>query len=192
MKDLKNVICITDRHLCRRPFPDQIRIVAAQHPKAIILREKDVMEETYETLAERILPVCKEYDVPLILHTHWKTALALEVPAVKVSLQTLRDLPAKTRAKFKTLGTTVHSVEEAEEAVALGATFLTASLAAGGAEKYGTGNRLLDFLEEVAGAVDVPVYAMGGASREDMDACISRGAAGICMMSRLMTMDNGE
>ena len=64
MQNLQNVICITDRHLCHRPFPDQMRIVASLGPKAIILREKDVMEDTYKILAERVLPACEEYDVP--------------------------------------------------------------------------------------------------------------------------------
>ncbi len=38
MQNLQNVICITDRHLCHRPFQDQMRIVAAMKPKAVILR----------------------------------------------------------------------------------------------------------------------------------------------------------
>ena len=193
MQNLQNVICITDRHLCRRPFPDQMRIVAALHPKAVILREKDVMEDTYKLLAERVLPVCEEYDVPLIIHTFYQVALDLGVDRLQISLQKLRELPEETRKQFSVIGTTVHSVEDAREAVSLGATYLTASLATGGAhEKYGEQNRLLVFLEEVSHAVDVPVYAMGGASREDMDDCLAKGAAGICMMSRLMTMDDGE
>ena len=69
MQNLQNVICITDRHLCHRPFQDQMRIVAAMKPKAVILREKDVMEDTYRILVERILPVCEEQGVPMIVHT---------------------------------------------------------------------------------------------------------------------------
>ena len=170
-----------------------MRIVAALHPKAVILREKDVMEDAYKVLAERVLPVCEEQGVPLIIHTFYQTALDLGVDRLQISLQKLRELPEETRKQFSVIGTTVHSVEEAEEAVSLGATYLTASLATGGAhEKYGAQNRLLTFLEEISKAVDVPVYAMGGASREDMDDCLARGAAGICMMSRLMTIDDGE
>lgn len=189
MQNLQNVICITDRHLCHRPFQDQMRIVAAMGPKAIILREKDVMEDTYKILAERVLPACEEYGVPLILHTYEGVARELGVKRLQVPLQKLREMTAGEKAFFEALGTTVHSAEDAKEAEALGATYVLASLAAGHTEKYGETNRLLEFLEEVSGAVDIPVYALGGASREDMDACLARGAAGICMMSRLMTVD---
>lgn len=192
MQNLQNVICITDRHLCHRPFQDQMRIVTALKPKAVILREKDVMEDTYRILAERILPVCEENGVPMIVHTFYRVALDLGIKRVQIPLAQLRELPEETRKQFEVLGTTVHSVEDAKEAVALGATYLTASLASGGAHEYGTQNKLLDFLEEVSGAVDIPVYALGGASREQLDDCLARGAAGICMMSRLMTIDAGE
>lgn len=189
MQNLQNVICITDRHLCHRPFQDQMRIVAAMGPKAIILREKDVMEDTYKILAERVIPSCEEYGVPLIFHTYDGVARELGIKRLQVPLQKLREMTADEKAFFEVLGTTVHSAEDAKEAKALGATYVLASLAAGHTEKYGERNRLLEFLEEVSSAVDIPVYALGGASREDMDACLARGAAGICMMSRLMTVD---
>lgn len=190
MKNLQNVICITDRHLCHRPFAEQMSIVAAMHPKAVILREKDVMEDTYRLLLDRILPVCEEQGVPLIVHTFYNVALERNIPRLQISLQKLRELPADVRKQFDVLGCTVHSVEDAREAVSLGATYVLASLATTGAQPhYTTHNRLLDFLEEVSGAVDIPVYALGGASREQLDDCLARGAAGICMMSRLMTID---
>ncbi len=190
MQNLQNVICITDRHLCHRPFADQMRIVAAMHPKAVILREKDVMEETYGLLLDRVLPACEEQGVPLIVHTFYETALARGIPRLQISLQKLRELPEETRKQFDVLGCTVHSVADAKEAVSLGATYVLASLATTGAsEHYTTEKPLLDFLEEVSGAVDIPVYALGGASREQLDDCLARGAAGLCMMSRLMTID---
>lgn len=189
MQDLQNVICITDRHLCHRPFADQMRIVAELQPKAVILREKDVMENAYRILAERIAPICEEYGVPLIIHTFYPVAVELGIRRLQLPLQQLRELPEDVKKAFDVLGTTVHSADDAREAVSLGATYLLASLAGGGSEKYGEQNRLLEFLEEVSSAVDVPVYALGGASREDMDDCLARGAAGLCMMSRLMTID---
>ena len=189
MQNLQNVICITDRHLCHRPFQDQMRIVAALKPKAVILREKDVMEDAYRILLERIQPVCEEFDVPLIVHTYYQVALEKGIHRLQIHLAQLRELPEETRKQFDVIGTTVHSVEEAKEAASLGATYLTASVASGGTHEYGTGNKLLEFLGEVSSAVDIPVYALGGASREPLEDCLASGAAGICMMSRLMTVD---
>lgn len=120
MQNLQNVICITDRHLCHRPFQDQMRIVAAMKPKAVILREKDVMEDTYRILVERILPVCEEQGVPMIVHTFYNVALEMGIKRVQIPLSQLRDVPEETRKQFEVLGTTVHSVEDAKEAVSSG------------------------------------------------------------------------
>jgi thiamine-phosphate pyrophosphorylase len=62
----KNVIAVTNRSLCQRPFAEQIERVCSLHPKAVILREKDLPEEEYSRLAEQILEICKRYQVPCI------------------------------------------------------------------------------------------------------------------------------
>jgi thiamine-phosphate pyrophosphorylase len=147
------------------------------------------MEDAYRILLERIQPVCEEFDVPLIVHTYYQVALEKGIHRLQIHLAQLRELPEETRKQFDVIGTTVHSVEEAKEAASLGATYLTASVASGGTHEYGTGNKLLEFLGEVSSAVDIPVYALGGASREQLEDCLASGAAGICMMSRLMTVD---
>ena len=37
-----NIIAITNRHLCSRPFMEQLERVCKLHPHAIVLREKDM------------------------------------------------------------------------------------------------------------------------------------------------------
>ena len=38
----RDLIAVTNRHLCSRPFTEQITRVCKLHPKALILREKDL------------------------------------------------------------------------------------------------------------------------------------------------------
>ena len=64
-----SVIAVTNRHLCSRPFMEQIDRVCSLHPKAVILREKDLSEQEYLILAENVLEICKQYQVPCILHS---------------------------------------------------------------------------------------------------------------------------
>ena len=63
----ENVIAVSNRHLCKRPFLEQIKIVCEWHPKALILREKDLTEAEYEQLAGQVMKICKTYKVPCIL-----------------------------------------------------------------------------------------------------------------------------
>ena len=53
----KNVVAVTNRSLCERPFLEQIERVCACHPKALILREKDLSEEEYFLLAKEVLGI---------------------------------------------------------------------------------------------------------------------------------------
>ena len=57
----KNVVAVTNRSLCERPFLEQIERVCACHPKALILREKDLPEEEYFLLAKDVLGICRQY-----------------------------------------------------------------------------------------------------------------------------------
>lgn len=78
----ENVIAVTNRSLCQRPFAEQIDRVCSLHPKAVILREKDLPEEEYSRLAEQILEICKRYQVPCILHTYVNVAEKLHHPYI--------------------------------------------------------------------------------------------------------------
>ena len=49
------IIAVSNRKLCERPFTEQIERVCQIKPEAIILREKDLSEEEYIILAERIM-----------------------------------------------------------------------------------------------------------------------------------------
>ena len=108
----KNVIAVTNRSLCERPFPEHIERVCNCHPKAIILREKDLPEEEYLLLAEKILNICREYDVPCMLHTYINTARKLEHPFIHLPLFLLKKYQGKLE-NFREIGCSIHSVEDA-------------------------------------------------------------------------------
>ena len=56
----KNTIAVTNRHLCTCPLTEQLKKVCSVHPRAIILREKDLSEDAYLSLAEEVLSICEK------------------------------------------------------------------------------------------------------------------------------------
>ena len=42
-----DLLCLTDRTLCREPFLDRVAAIAAARPAALILREKDLPEQLH-------------------------------------------------------------------------------------------------------------------------------------------------
>ena len=121
----ENVIAVTNRSLCQRPFAEQIERVCSLHPKAVILREKDLPEEEYSRLTEQILEICKRYQVPCILHTYVNVAEKLHHPYIHLPIFLLEKYEGKLGG-FRQIGSSVHSVEDALKAESLGADYLTA------------------------------------------------------------------
>lgn len=184
------IIAVSNRKLCERPFTEQIERVCQIKPEAIILREKDLSEEEYKILAERIMEICTQYQVTCILHTFWKTAAKLGCTSIHLPVAELRKLPEEEKKQFKEIGTSVHSVEEAEEAVNLGATYLTAGHIYATNCKKGVPPRGLGFLKEVCSKVKLPVYAIGGIrfDQEQWEELKQAGAKGGCIMSGMMNL----
>ena len=186
-EEYKNVITVTNRKLSSRPFMEQMERVVKLHPKAVILREKDLSEEEYAELAAQILTLCKQYQVPCMLHTYLETARKLQHPYIHLSLFLLKENSEKL-SDFLAVGCSIHSVEEAKEAQKLGATYLTAGHIYTTDCKKGLPPRGLDFLKNVCDAVTIPVYAIGGihAGTGQIREVMECGASGACIMSEMM------
>ena len=191
-----SLLAVTNRHLSAHPYPEQIARICQTHPKGLILREKDLEPKTYLILAAQVLDICQKYDVPCILHTFWKEAIALGCTSIHLPLPLLRSLSEKgilsspEFASFTVLGTSVHSVAEAREAERLGATYLTAGHIYVTDCKKGLAPRGLHFLQEVCKSVSVPVYGIGGIKFDPVQwhELQSAGATGGCIMSGMMQL----
>lgn len=184
---MSDIICVTNRLLCREDIVERVRRLASAGPRAIILREKDLSPEEYRSLAERALAVCAAYGVPCVLHGFAGVARELAARALHLPLPALRGLSAAERAAFTVLGASCHSIEEAQEAEALGCTYITAGHIFETCCKQGLPGRGLDFLAQVCRSVKIPVYAIGGISPENITAVRAAGAKGACVMSGAMT-----
>lgn len=186
-----HIIAVTNRHLAAHPLPKQIERVCQHHPKAVILREKDLPEEEYTGLAREIMEICKAHQVPCILHTYVNAAVKLNCPAVHLPLPLLREYSGHLGpTNGYTIGTSVHSVEDALEAERLGASYVTAGHIYATDCKKGIPPRGTEFLREVCQSISIPIYAIGGIkvdSRQITDV-MSCGAAGGCIMSGMMTL----
>lgn len=182
------IIAVSNRKLCIRPFLEQIERVCKIHPEAVILREKDLTEEEYGTLAKEVMNICSRYQVSCILHNFWKTALELGCTSVHLPLPILQKITDEEKKKFTKIGISIHSVEEAKEAEQLGASYLTAGHIYATDCKRGLPPRGLGFLKEVCREVSIPVYGIGGIKfdEEQWNDMKKGGAVGGCVMSGMM------
>ena len=183
---------MTNRSLCQGDFLKRIEKIASHHPKGIILREKDLRPEEYKQLAEQVLGICEKHQVLCVLHSFVDVAMELEAEGVHLPLPVLRKLSEEKRARFRIIGASCHSVEEAREAVKLGCTYIVAGHIFATDCKKGLPGRGVDFLREVCASVSVPVYAIGGINSENIASVCGAGAKGTCVMSGLMQCEDVE
>ena len=185
------LIAVTDSATCPRPLAEQTERLAKLtklRPQAVILRAKSLDKAAYRTLALDVQQSCEAAGIPLILHSDWPLARELGVKRLHLPLALLRQLPACERTNFTWLSTSVHSVEEAIEAQALGATVLIAGHIYTTQCKASLAPRGLGFLQAVCSTVSMPVYAIGGIGFDAAQHAelLANGARGACVMSAYM------
>ncbi|MEL7635081.1 MAG: thiamine phosphate synthase [Sporomusa sphaeroides] len=181
------LICVTRRQLCQEDFLHRIQQLAQARPYAVMLREKDLDLPSYERLAGEVKEICDRYGVLLILHQHGIVAEKLKLSHLHLSLPALRTYKAGERPLL--VGASVHSVAEAEEAQALGAAYVVAGHIYATDCKPGIPPRGLSLLRQVCQAVALPVFAIGGITRENAREVLASGARGCCVMSEAMTCE---
>lgn len=183
------VICVTHRQLCPDDFLERLDRIAAQHPYAIVLREKDLSESEYEALACDCLRICQKHDVPLNLNSQIAVARRIGCDGIHLPFHLL--LQHKNELEdFSRIGVSLHSPEEAAQLADTPATYVQAGHVFPTDCKAGVPPRGLSFLRAVCQATDLPVFGIGGITAERYPAVLQTGAAGACIMSGLMTCND--
>lgn len=182
------MICVTNRKLVKGDFLEQLERILGYGIDGVLLREKDLSALSYQKLAEQVRGLCDRYSTPLYLHTHIEAAKELGIERIHLPYHAFLDM-AGEKNRFLEMGVSIHAVEEAIRAQKKGASYLIAGHIFATDCKRGLEPRGISFLEEVCHAVDIPVYAIGGITSENVELCKKAGAEGICLMSSLMRMD---
>lgn len=154
----------------------------------LILREKDLSENEYLSLAKQVTARCDLYGVKCTLHSFPGVAEQIGCTRLHLPFPAFQEFMKNhtSHNPFSVIGTSVHSVEEAQTAAELGADYLIAGHIFETDCKQGLPGRGLAFLKEVCQSVPVPVYAIGGIDETNIASVRDAGASGACLMSPFM------
>ena len=183
-------IVITNRHLVQGDFLKQLEKVTKLHPHALILREKDLTDDAYESLAKKVFDLCKREDITFFLHTKIEIARKIGCQNIHLSIPVLKGL-SETEKKaltedFCEISISCHSMEDVEIAMAGGATQIILGTIFETECKKGVLGKGVEFVREICQKCPLPVYAIGGMNLQRLPLVIDAGAAGCCMMSGFM------
>lgn len=186
----EHTIVITNRHLVQGDFLKQLEKVTKLHLHALILREKDLADDAYESLAKKVFDLCKREDITFFLHTKIEIARKIGCQNINLSIPVLKGL-SETEKKaltedFCEISISCHSMEDVEIAMAGGATQIILGTIFETECKKGVLGKGVEFVREICQKCPLPVYAIGGMNMQRLPLVIDAGAAGCCMMSGFM------
>lgn len=178
--------------LVQGDFLEQMKRVIHLHPHAVILREKDLPDDAYEALAEKILRLCDEEGVCCFLHSRVSIARRLGCRRIHLSIPALGAMSEAERIRlredFEEISVSCHSLEDVNLAVKNGATQIILGTIFETECKKGLKGKGPGFVEAICKVCPLPVYAIGGISMERLPQVRKAGAAGGCMMSGFMKL----
>lgn len=155
------------------------------------LREKEKSTREYIELAEKVHEITKQYNVPLIIDDRVDVALAIDAEGVHVGAS---DMPVTTARKLmgedKIVGATAKTVPWAKEAYEQGADYLGVGAIYPTTTKVVTVLTSTKTLDAITKAVPIPVNAIGGLNKDNLDILKGIGISGICVVSAIMKADD--
>lgn len=159
----------------------------------IQLREKALDEAHFLEEAKQIKELCRQYRVPFVINDNVDIALAVDADGVHVGQSDME--AGDVRKKLgpdKIIGVSAQTVEQALRAqergadyLGVGAVFPTGSKADAVEVDHGT-------LRAICEAVDIPVIAIGGISRDNVLTLSGKGLCGIAVISAIFAREDIE
>lgn len=157
------------------------------------LREKERTTREYLNLAERVHSLTEKYRVPLILDDRVDVALAVDAEGVHVGAN---DLPVSAARKLmgadKIVGATAKTVPWAREVWEQGADYLGVGAIFPTTTKVKTVLTSVETLRDICNAVPIPVNAIGGLNKDNLDVLTGVPIAGICVVSAVMRAEDPQ
>lgn len=189
MIDFK-LYAITDRRLCKpKLIQDYVASLLDTGVRAIQLREKDLSDTELRSVAVPINHICKAYSAKLFINSNIGVAADVGVDGVHLP-ESLLDTIQKAKARNLLVGCSVHDLDVAQKVQVAGANFVTYS------PIYPTMSKPnpavgLKSLRRIVGALDIPVFALGGITPSKVPECLNSGAFGVAAMSSVMSYETG-
>lgn len=155
------------------------------------LREKEKTTREYISLAEKVHKLTKKYNVPLIIDDRVDVALAIDAEGVHVGQS---DMPVFLARKLmgdkKIVGATAKTVPAATQAYNQGADYLGVGAIYKTTTKVKTVITTTETLRDICKAVPIPVNAIGGLNKDNINVLKGIPVAGICVVSAIMKAES--
>lgn len=178
---------VTDRAwVGRQTLFQQVESALKGGATCIQLREKDLDDAAFLKEAQEISSLCKSYHVPFFINDNVEVAIQCKADGIHVGQEDMTASQVRKKVgDSMMIGVSVHSVEEALEAVKNGADCLGVGAVFSTSTKTDVSVLPKNVLRDICAAVDIPVVAIGGISKENMLELSGTGVDGVALVSAI-------
>lgn len=183
---------VTDRAwVGKQTLYQQVEAALKGGVTCVQLREKELDKAAFLQEARDVCVLCHRYGVPFIVNDNVEIAIACGADGVHVGQEDLAAGEVRRRVgDAVTLGVSVHTVEEARRAVLDGADYLGLGAVFPTSTKTDVDQMPHETLRAICGAVDVPIVAIGGITRENLFQLSGSGVDGVALVSAIFSAED--
>ena len=157
------------------------------------LREKELDETAFLQEAKELCALCRRYGVPFLVNDNVEIAIACGADGIHVGQEDLAAGEVRRRVgETMILGVSVHTVEEACQAVRDGADYLGLGAVFPTSTKTDVEQMSNETLQAICDAVDVPIVAVGGINRGNILRLAGSGVDGVALVSAIFSAEDIE
>ena len=157
------------------------------------LREKELDEDAFLKEAIEIKELCHKYRVPFFVNDNVKIAIQCGADGIHVGQEDMAAGAVRALVGDRMMiGVSVHTVEEAIEAVKNGADCLGVGAMFSTSTKLDADVLPMQTLADICHAVDIPVVAIGGLNKNNIAKLAGTGVDGVALVSAIFAAEDIE
>ena len=185
---------VTDRAWTgKQTLYEQVEAALKGGVTCVQLREKELDETAFLQEAKELCALCRRYGVPFLVNDNVEIAIACGADGIHVGQEDLAAGEVRRRVgDDMILGVSVHTVEEACQAVRDGADYLGLGAVFPTSTKTDVEQMPNETLRAICDAVDVPIVAIGGINRGNILRLAGSGVDGVALVSAIFSAEDIE
>lgn len=157
----------------------------------IQLREKNLEEEQFLKEALEIQKLCHNYHIPFLINDNVDLAEKIKADGVHVGQSDMEALDVRKKLGADAIiGVSARNVEEAVLAYKHGADYLGVGAVFPTGTKTDAKDVDVQTLKEICRAVDIPVVAIGGITKDNMLTLKGSGICGVAVVSAIFAAED--
>lgn len=170
---------------------EQVEETLKNGATCVQLREKDMDEEAFLEEAIIFSKLCRQYSVPFMINDNVDVAIKSGADGIHVGQEDMNAFDVRERVGDNMIiGVSVHTVEEALEAVRNGADYLGLGSVFSTSTKTDVELMSRETLKAICAAVRIPTVAIGGISSENILKLSGSGVDGAAVVSAIFGAKN--